>query len=86
MSDPIQFPVLNSKPRQYVPWAFVAEHERQAQANHYQTVKRLAERGGLSWCEMLAVVMDVEYRRIRKDIDHRAHVLKRLAEWEARRS
>lgn len=41
-----------------VPWAFIAPHARQARANHGQTLERLAERGGLSFCEMLAVVED----------------------------
>ena len=39
-----------------VPWAFVAPHEAQARANHDQTLERLAERGGLSPSELVAVV------------------------------
>ena len=38
-----------------VPWAFVAEHAEWCQHNHDQTPERLAERGGLSPEEMLAV-------------------------------
>lgn len=54
------FPVLNHKrdnfPLASVPWEFVAPHEAQARRNHDQTLRRLAERGGLSAKEMLAVV------------------------------
>lgn len=44
-----------------VPWGLVASHEGQAKANHYQTLERLNERGGLSYCEMLAVLEDRAY-------------------------
>ncbi len=39
-----------------VPWDFVAPHEDQATRNHSQTLKRLAQRGGLSPAELVAVV------------------------------
>ena len=70
MSDnPSAFPILRDwrerdAPSERVPWDFVAAHERQAQRNHYQTLKRLAERGGLSWCELLAVVEDRKWTAI----------------------
>lgn len=41
-----------------IPWEMIAPHERQAQRNHSQTLKRLAERGGLSPCEAVAVMLD----------------------------
>jgi hypothetical protein len=41
-----------------IPWALIAPHEKQAQRNHYQTLERLAERGGLSAREALAVIED----------------------------
>ncbi len=44
-----------------VPWSFVEQHEQQALRNHSQTLHRLAERGGLSPCEMVAVVEDREW-------------------------
>ncbi len=44
-----------------VPWDAVAPHERQAQRNHSQSLARLAERGGLSWTELLAVLEDREW-------------------------
>jgi hypothetical protein len=45
-----------------VPWSFVAPHEEQARRNHDQSLRRLAERGGLSPCELLAVVEDRRWR------------------------
>lgn len=45
-----------------VPWSFVEPHEKQALANHDQTLVRLAERGGLSPAEMLAVVQGRRWR------------------------
>lgn len=73
MSDPIRettagdrFPILVSgarnRPRPTIPWAAIAPHERQAMRNHGgQSLRRLAERGGLSWTEALAVLTDREF-------------------------
>ena len=41
-----------------LPWSAIEPHREQAQKNHCQTLERLAERGGLSWCETLAVLED----------------------------
>ncbi len=68
-----------------VPWDFVAPHEAQAQSNHDQTLKRLAERGGLSPSELFAVVtgqgLDAVVRT--KDIDKVSELLRLLAQHEA---
>jgi hypothetical protein len=62
------FPILDSCVRRcreqhfhsplVVPYDLVKRHEKQALANHGQTVDRLAERGGLSWLELLLVLTD----------------------------
>lgn len=39
-----------------IPWVVIAPCERQANNNHHQTLERLAERGGLSACEAVAVL------------------------------
>lgn len=44
-----------------IPLALIALHERQAGRNHYQTLKRLAERGGLSASEAVAVLEDRDW-------------------------
>lgn len=47
-----------------VPWEMILPHEKQALRNHSQTIQRLAERGGLSACEAVAVLEDREYSRL----------------------
>lgn len=44
-----------------IAWATIAPHEKQALRNHYQSLEVLASRGGLSWTEALAVLLDVPY-------------------------
>jgi len=50
-----QFPILGGRGAK-IDLQLVQDHGKQAQSNHYQTVTRLAERGGLSWCELHAVL------------------------------
>jgi hypothetical protein len=45
-----------------IPWAVIAPHEEQARRNHGQTLQRLAERGGLSPAEAVAVLTDQPWR------------------------
>lgn len=67
------FPILSSSLREamphvrlgsahfmvvHLPWELMAIHEKQAMRNHNQTLERLAERGGLSACEAVAVLRD----------------------------
>lgn len=47
-----------------VPWELLAPHEAQAQSNHSQDLARLAERGGLAPCEMVAVLLDRSHQRM----------------------
>lgn len=59
--EPRVFPVLGEQA--FVPWHMVMEHEAQAQDNHGgQTVAGLADRGGLSWCELCAVLENRRYQ------------------------
>ena len=57
VTTPHWFPVLNAGGVAIL-WRKVAPHAGQARKNHYQTLERLAVRGGLSWCELLAVLED----------------------------
>lgn len=57
------FPILlgvagSCRDKVFVPWAMVEAHAKQADCNHGQTVQRLAERGGLAPCELVAVLED----------------------------
>ena len=47
-----------------VPWELVAPFEARARANHDQTLERLAQRGGLSPAELLAVLCDVPWQDV----------------------
>lgn len=54
-----KYPVIGTKPKEYIPYEVLIPHEKQAIYNHSQTLKRLAERGGLSWYEILCILQDV---------------------------
>lgn len=64
-----QFPIQVCYPerdypqqRRSIPWDLIAPHEKQAQDNHgAQTLKRLAERHGLSAHEAVAAIEDMPY-------------------------
>lgn len=60
-----QFPVLHSSHRdgedEYIPWEILEPHEAQAYANHGQSLEQLANRCGLSWREIYAVINDKEF-------------------------
>lgn len=45
-----------------IPWDMLTPHAAQAQTNHSQTLARLAERGGLSVSEAIAVLQDRRHR------------------------
>jgi len=59
-----KYPVLGTQGQAKVDWQFVEDHAKQAYENHRQTVERLAERGGLSWCELCAVVQDRKWSKM----------------------
>jgi len=58
----MNFPILGTL--EYIPWDMISAHENQAIINHGQTLKKLAERGGLDWTEAVAVLEDSDYKRI----------------------
>jgi transcriptional regulator with XRE-family HTH domain len=47
-----------------IPMSLLDPHEAQAQRNHSQSLRRLAERGGLSSCEAMAILEDRSWRRL----------------------
>jgi len=63
-----EFPILwptNSGAPASIPWSVIAPHEKQALKNHGgQSLKRLAERGGLSPCKAVAVLEDRAWLRM----------------------
>jgi hypothetical protein len=79
-----RFPVLSGG--MTVPWQMLAPHEPQAYSNHTQTLQRLAERGGLSWAEVLCVLESRSWGHDRELTDEQAKpkVLALVAEYERR--
>ncbi len=47
-----------------VPWALVEPHSQQALKNHGQSLERLAERGGLDWAELFAVMNGLSWKQL----------------------
>ncbi len=50
-----------------LPWSIIEPHEAQALKNHGQTLERLAERGGLSACEAVAILEDRSWHRMSEE-------------------
>lgn len=72
-----------------VPWAMLVPHRQRAMINHDQSLERLAERGGLTVTEILAVIddtpwFDAKMKYKSKTSEERQDVLiRRVKEWEA---
>jgi hypothetical protein len=45
-----------------VPWAVLLERAWRVRRNHGEPPERLAVRGGLSWCELVAILEDRPWR------------------------
>ena len=75
----MEFPILRTKFT--IPWEVIATHEKQEMSNYGQTIKRLAERGGLDWVEALAVMEDRKWVRLNSEIA-RKKVLSIVSEQE----
>jgi hypothetical protein len=67
-----------------VPWEFVAPHEPQALKNHCgQTLERLAQRGGLSRCELVAVLEDRDWHPMKIE-EAQARIDELFTQWNTR--
>lgn len=74
MTTGSEFPILGTNEK--VPWSAVAPHEAQARINHTQSLERLAQRGGLTWGELLAVLCNRPWRSTDNVPSARADCLK----------
>lgn len=61
------YPILGSRPTQYIPRGLLMRHEDQAWKNHGQSLTQLAQRGGLSWAEALAVIEGKDWKNAEHD-------------------
>ena len=60
-----KFPILETN--ESIDWNLIAPHEKQAMENHGQTLEKLARRHGLSWYELLCVMVD---KKLLVDIEY----------------
>lgn len=61
-----KFPILGTN--ESIDWNLIAPHEKQAMENHCgQTLDRLARRHGLSWYELLCVLLDKPFTEVEYD-------------------
>lgn len=67
----------------FVPWEMIVPHNAQSEYNHYQSLRRIAERGGFSRCEAIAVLEDRKW--IPMDVEVADKKLKEMVrEWESK--
>lgn len=64
-----RFPIMEGPS---IPWEMIEPYERQALKNHDQTLKRLAERGGLSPAEAVCIMRGLGHRAVIEMGDERA--------------
>lgn len=72
------YPILGSRPQQYIPRELLMIHEGQAQKNHGQSLTQLAQRGGLSWAEALAIIEGKNWRDAIKSENEAELIVKKL--------
>ncbi len=65
-----RFPVMDAPTLASIPWALIKPHEAQVQSNHDQSLTRLAERGGLTACEMLCAIQGRSIRDLLRPKSH----------------
>lgn len=86
MSTPENFPIMGCKIIASVPWAFLAPHEHQAQRNHGQSLKRLAERGGLGVSEAISIIKGLRWGDVAVCEANDRLLINMVREWRAARS
>lgn len=63
-ATPATFPIRHDDQLTSIPWDVIAPHETQALRNHHRSLASLAERGGLTPCEALAVIEGRPWERM----------------------
>lgn len=85
MGEPTVMPITGSILMGEVPFAMLVPHEAQARANHGQSLGQLAERGGLSCCEALAILEDRRWSWM-GETDAARDLINKVREWRAART
>lgn len=73
------YPILGSRPQQYIPRGLLMIHEGQAWENHGQSLSQLAQRGGLSWAEALAIIEGKKWRDAERDENTAEVIVRKMA-------
>ncbi len=73
------YPILGSRPQQYIPRGLFMIHEGQAWKNHGQSLTQLAARGGLSWAEALAIIEGKDWRYAKHDENAAEVIVRKMA-------
>lgn len=74
-----KYPVIGTKPQEFIPYEVLITHEKIAMDNHGgQTLQILADRGGLSWYEILCVLEHVRNIEDVKNEDCKRKVWKHI--------
>lgn len=84
MSAPADFPIMGCNIIASIPWAILAPHEKQALRNHRQSLKRLAERGGLAVSEALAIMDGLRWNAVANCEANDLLLINRVREWRAK--
>lgn len=74
------YPILNSRPKQYIPYGLLLVHEHQAWENHGQSLYQLARRGGLSWAEALAIIEGKKWRDAEHDENTAEAIVRKMVD------
>ena len=74
MRETLDFPILNGQRLLSIPWEMIEKHEPQALRNHKQSLETLARRGGLSACEVVAVIEGRRWERM-DDAEAKLHAM-----------
>lgn len=73
-----KFPILETN--ESIDWNLIAPHEKQAMENHCgQTLEQLARRHGLSWYELLCVLLDKPFTEVEYDKEKKYKELCQMA-------
>lgn len=83
MADPRIMPIMGSILMSEIPFAMISPHEAQAQANHGQTLTRLADRGGLSPSEALSILDNKRFGTHPNSEASAIALINRVREWRA---
>ncbi|WP_299538266.1 hypothetical protein [uncultured Herbaspirillum sp.] len=76
-------PIMDSTLLSEIPWEMIAPHERQARANHGQSLERLAERGGLAACEAIDIIEGRRWGSAAPCIENERYLINKVREWRA---